>query len=80
MSTDEFRMLALSLRESGAMKVRCGDLEVVWGTPLVPAASAQHVVTPAPRTNGEGKRPLRPQSPEERRMMEYRAELVGDES
>lgn len=61
---DAFRDLALELRASGAVKVRSGELEVVWAT-AVPQAAVKHP-EPKPR-----------QTPEQERLAHYQAELEG---
>lgn len=68
MTPDEFCVLATKLRELGALKVKAGELEVVFSL-AVPRATPVQVETPAkpPR-----KKPLKP---EEALLQQFREEL-----
>jgi hypothetical protein len=68
-----FQKLALALREAGAVRVKAGDMEAVWATPLLP----QQVPVHRPQSSGNGHRQV---SAEEERMRAYRAELMGDDA
>jgi hypothetical protein len=68
-----FQKLALALREAGAVRVKAGDMEAVWATPLLP----QQVAATRPQNGQNGHRHV---SAEEERMRAYRAELMGDDA
>lgn len=73
MDADQFVVMALKLRESGAAKVRVGEMEVVWATPVPPPRQA--IDPPTPKNRPVDK----PLSPEEARLLLYRDELgLGD--
>jgi hypothetical protein len=81
MTPAEFKELALALREAGAVKVRAGELEVIWGAPLSPSVAAQSGFTRAksPQMNGQNGKERAPGSAEEARMQAYRRELAGED-
>jgi len=79
MSPAEFQALALSLREAGAVKVRCGDLEVIWPGPYTPSADARQAFNKARAgSNGKHEAP-QPANAEEARLLAYRRELNGED-
>lgn len=69
MTSDEFYELAKQLRELGALKVKAGDLEVVFGLQAVPKTVP--VTAETPRREPKKK----PMTPEEERLALYREEL-----
>ena len=79
MNSDEFKRLALALRETGACKVRAGDLEVIWPGPFTPSPQAREAFT-------RGVSSIRPSdneppasTEEEARLRQYRKELNGED-
>lgn len=83
MTADDFKALALALREAGAVKVRAGELEVIWPGPFMPSQQAQGGFIRS-RANGHqnganGRQEPAPSSPEEARLRAYRRELEGED-
>ena len=76
MTGAEFQALALSLREAGAVKVRCGELEVIWPGPYTPSVEARQALT---RTRNGRQEPQQPASAEEARLLAFRRELNGED-
>lgn len=83
MSPEAFQALALALREAGAVKVRAGDLEVIWPGPLTPSMAAQTAFTrsngAAHRSNGHRREETPAASPEEARLRAFQRELSGED-
>ena len=78
MTANEFKDLALALREAGAVKVRAGELEVIWPGPFTPSAAAQNGLSRTPAPNGRSSVP-KPKNEEEARLRAFRAELEGSD-
>lgn len=80
MTSAEFKELALALREAGAVKVRAGELEVIWPGPFTPSAAAQNGLSKSAIIPPPTFRPSAPppKNPEEARLREFKAELEGD--
>lgn len=82
MTPTEFKELALALREAGAVKVRAGELEVIWPGPFTPSREAQAAFARS-RSNGHANGHARPEqppsSPEEARMRAFQRELNGED-
>lgn len=70
---NDLRELILALRESGAVKVRVGDVEVLWAPP-----GAARVAELPVRGSRAQEPPQRHETPEEQRLRQYRAELTGE--